>query len=241
MSIDLQKPIFQAIRSTPTIPQAILDAMIPSREPEEFSLSNGPLLRALREAAGAAGLGRTDLLILLGTPKNSAKAYRKIDATLDGSALCPEFVQCLAEAVGFTDEKLAEIEAEHTAWRINRWRASKRRHSQNAYRRYGPHIYLMPLHDWYPSLLGFTGDGYLYIQVPHAVENDELITPDLEAISQAIRHPPQWLNRYPSARMGAYLYHRLPDEMAFFDLDGTLIRHGDCSLEYPEGTKRFFC
>jgi hypothetical protein len=42
------------------------------------------------------------------------------------------------------------------------------------------------------------------------------------------------------ANAGAYLYHRLPNQMATFDLQGNLIAQGDCSLKYPPGTMRFF-
>ena len=62
----------------------------------------------------------------------------------------------------------------------------------------------------------------------------------MDQIPQLIRKPPEdsFFLKRPGC-FGAILYHRLPEEMAFFDLEGNLISQGDCSLNYPKGVKRF--
>jgi hypothetical protein len=69
-------------------------------------------------------------------------------------------------------------------------------------------------------------------------EKDPFNPPSAEAVGQAIaKHlasrPPQADNeRYPVA---AYRYHRLPNEIYDFDLQGNLLASGNANMEAPPG------
>lgn len=55
-------------------------------------------------------------------------------------------------------------------------------------------------------------------------------TPQKDSINQS------WFKK-ATACSGAFLYHRLHEDLAFLDVEGGLISRGDCSLEYPPGVK----
>jgi len=239
MPIRLEKPLFQTRRFRPGIPQSILDSMVPSEEPEYYHTVNAPFARTFREVAAASGLTRKDILQRLQPNQNVTKSYRVIDTVLDGSKTRPQALQRVADALGISPETYAKIEAEDRAWQLERAQGRRLRHLHNAYRRYGPHFYILPRIDWWPCLLSITGDGFLYAQLPHGVENGEFITPDFDEISGIIQNSTDWHHPRLGKNAGAYLYHRLPNQMATFDLEGNFIAEGDCSLAPPPGTRRF--
>lgn len=240
MTIRLDKPLFSTRRFRTRIPQSVLDSMVPSEEPDYYHTINAPFARTFREVAAAAGLTRKDILQRIQPNQNITKTLRVIDTVLDGTKDRPQALQRVADALGIPRERYAEIEAADRAWQLERVQARRLRRLHNIYRLYGPHIYILPQHNWRPSLISITGDGFLYVQVQHAVENGELITPDFDSISETIKTSTDWHHPRLLHHAGAYLYHRLPNEMATFDLQGKLIDHGDCSLEFPPGTMRFF-
>lgn len=238
MALHISSPVFKLEHHRPTLPQSLLDTMLPSSSPEKFDPRNDPFARAFREARDAAGLTRRDIFEKMDYNRNINKAYRIIDNVLDGSNNDPICVQRVAKALGIPDQKMAELLAEQRTLVKEYHVDSIDRYQHEKYRQYGPYLYLMPVREWRPPTgMCFIGDGPLRIQVPHSVENDQLITLDYDAISEAIRNRPPWFKVWDRIKYGAYLYHRLPDEKAYFDLEGQLIRNSDGSLGYPGGVK----
>lgn len=240
MPLHINQPLFRADSSTPQLPQAILDTLLPHRQPEEFSNFHRPSARILREAAGAKGFSPCDIVPLLNQGKNHLKTLRLIEEAMNGEKVHPSFLPILLKAINLTKTDLAAAAAEEQEFLRRRSRDFVHRQAHNAYRRFGPHLYPMPLRHFRPSLLNITGDSYFYIQVPFEVAGDSIITPGFDQIPQLIRKPHEdsFFLKRPGC-FGAILYHRLPEEMAFFDLEGNHISQGDCSLDYPVGVKRF--
>jgi hypothetical protein len=240
MPLHINQPLFHADRSTPELPQAILDALLPSRPTEEFSNFHRPSARILREAAGAKGLSPCDIVPLLNQGKNTGKTLNLIENAMNGEKVHPSFLPLLLKALDLTKTDLAAVAKEEQELLYRRWRDNVHRQAHKAYRRFGPYLYPMALSNFRPSLLSMTGDSHFYIKVPFEVAGESIITPGLDQIPQLIRKPPEdsFFLKRPGC-FGAFLYHRLPEEMAFFDLEGNLISQGDCSLDYPEGVKRF--
>lgn len=239
MPIKLEKPLIQTHRIQPNIPQSVLDTLLPNKEPDHFRTINAPFARTFREVVAAAGLTRKDILQRLQPNQNVTKSLNLIDNVLDGSTMQPLALQRVADALSISSDTYAKLEAEDRAWQQERSKARRMRHVHNAYRLYGPYIYILPRHDWRPSLLSISGDGFLYHQLPHIVENDEFITLDYDEISRFIQHATDWHHPRLKDNAGAYLYHRRPNQMATFDLQGNLIAEGDCLLAPPPGTKHF--
>lgn len=239
MSFQLRQPLFDTDRSPATLPQEILDTLL-LEDPSDIAKSNRPIARHLRDTLRSRGLNRRDLCHLVQwNSNNHAKSYRYIDAALDGSDIFEPFVRRAFEALGFTEADIRKIIAEEKNFDHLDWRTRYRMRCHYAYRRFGPYIYPMALRDWRPSLLGVTRDWHFYNRVPFAVTDGIFTVPTIIEISKAIAEPLPWFEPKPKECFGAYLYHRLPEEMAFLDMDGNLLSAGDTSLGFPPGVKRF--
>lgn len=242
MPLHIKKPLFHADNHRPELPQGILDSLLPHRQPEEFSNFHLPAARVLREAARVKGLSPCDIVPLLNQGKNTRKTLGLIEDAMNGEKVHPSFLPILLKALDLTKTDLAAVDTEKKELLSRKWRDFVHRQAHNAYRNFGPYLYPMALSNYRPSLLSMTGDSYFYIQVPFEVVGESIITPGLDQIPQFIRKPHEdsFFLKRPGC-FGAILYHRLPEEMAFFDLEGNLINQGDCSLNYPEGVTRFLC
>lgn len=226
-------------QSRPALPQEILDELMVT-DPPRISPSDRPISRHLRDALRSRGLNRRDLCMMINwNSKNHTKAYRHIDAALNGTEICEAFVLRAFEVLGFTRPEISKIMAEDQDFGNESWESRLRKRYYNAYRRFGPHLYPMAEVDWRPSMMAFSGDWHFYTRVPFSNENDKFEVPTIAEISQAIAEPASWFRPKPKECFGAYLYHRLPNEMAFFDMDGKLLSQGDLSIYYPSGVKRF--
>jgi hypothetical protein len=240
MPLHINKPLFHVENRRPELPQGILDSLLPRRQPEEFSNFHLPSSRVLREAARAKGLSPCDIVPLLNQGKNTRKTLGLIEDAMNGEKVHPSFLSILLKALDLTKTDLAAVDTEEKELLHRRRRDSVHRQVHNAYRNFGPYLYPMALINYRPSFLSITGDSYFYIKVPFEVVGESIVTPGLDQIPQLIRKPPEdSFFQIRHGRFGAVLYHRLPEEMAFFDLEGNLISQGDCSLNYPEGVQRF--
>jgi len=239
MAIRINKPLFEGEREPVSLPQEILDSLLPNFLPDELSLSERPIVRNLREITESRRLGRRDIFKLLEWEKNPNKGYRYIDNLLDGSKVYESFAQRVFEALGLDAEAIQKIFADDRAFLYARSEARCQRHAHAAYRRYGPHLYPMSLLNERPSLMSIVGDFYFYIRVPFGMPNGVFTVPTAREISRCIANPPGWFEAKSRKAFGAYLYHRLPEEMIFYDMDGNILSQGDTSLPYPEGVKRF--
>lgn len=216
--------------------------MIPLSLPAKFHPRNNPFARAFRETRDRAGLTRKDIFEKMDYNRNTNKAYRIIDNVLDGSNNDPICVQRVAKALGISDQTMAELLAEQQALIEEYDAGSTARYDHAKYRRYGPHLNLLPIREWRPPpQISFVGGCFLYIQVPHSIENGQLITLDYDGVSEAIQKRPPWFKFWSKVQVGAYRYQRLPDEAVYFDLEGNLIRNSDGSLGNPKSVKRLFC
>lgn len=239
MSLHLKQPLFEVDRTPAVLPQEILDSLVPEKPPE-LSDFERPISRHLREALRSRGLNRRDLCRLVQwNSSNHAKSYRYIDAALDGSEIFEPFVRRAYAALDFTEAAVAKIMAEERKFRALDLNACSRIRRHQIYRKLGPNIYPMALIHWRPPQLGLSGDSHFYTRVPFLVADGKFTAPSTAEVSHAIAEPAPWFKPKPRECFGAYLYHRLPEEMAFLDMEGNLLSEGDTSLRFPPGVKRF--
>jgi hypothetical protein len=106
-----------------------------------------------------------------------------------------------------------------------------------SYAKYGPHLFgLFKAEERSPYCSASKPPEFRQLNMKP--EKDPFNPPSAEAVGQAIaKHlasrPPQADNeRYPVA---AYRYHRLPNEIYDFDLQGNLLASGNANMEAPPG------
>jgi hypothetical protein len=219
--------------SQPSLPDAILSTLLQVREPEEFRNSNRPIAVHLRAALESQGLSRRALLGKLQWSDNENKTFRYIDAALNGEPCHEPFFRRLFECLGIAEIGYLDIDAEEGAFWELRCIDAKRRGAHNSYRRLGPHLFAISNHNRaYKS--GYI-DGFYQTAARVPFESTgQTITPlAIGEVARAIVADVKWLCRIDRKFVGAYQYHRLPEEMIIFGVDGRIITRGDSSLCYP--------
>lgn len=232
MPINKVQPHHEPDLSQPTLPDAILSTLLPNREPEEFRNSNRPIAVHLRAALESQGLSRRALLQKLRWSGNENKTFRYIDAALNGEPCHKPFLRRLFECLGITDRGYLDIVAEESAFQESRRIDANRRRAHSNYRRLGPHLFAISNYNRaYKSgyIGGFYGNA---ARVPFESTGQTITPLALGEVARAIAADVKWLCRIDRKFVGAYQYHRLPEEMIIFAVDGRIITQGDSSLSY---------
>ncbi len=233
MPINTVQHIHEPDLSQPTLPDTILSTLLQDREPEEFRNSNRPIAVHLRAALKSQGFSRSALLGKLQWSGNQNKTFRYIDAALNGEPCHEPFLRRLFECLGITDRGYLNIVAEEGAFRELRCVDAKRRRAHSSYRRFGPHLFAISNYNR-PYKSGYIGGFYQTAARVPFESADQNITPLApEEVARAIAADVKWLCRIDRKFVGAYQYHRLPEEMILFGVDGRIITQGDSSLTYP--------
>lgn len=219
--------------SQPSLPNAILSTLLPNHESAELRNPNRPIAVHLRTAFESQGLSRRALLGKLQWSGNKNKNFRHIDAALNGEACHEPFLRRLFECLGIEESGYLDIVAEEHAFQELRRAEASRRLAHSSYRRFGPHLTAIPNHT-HTYKPGFIGGSYQFTaRVPFATNGHGIMPLTLAAVSQAISADVRWLCRIDRKFVTAYQYHRLPEEMIIFGVDGRIITQGDSSLSYP--------
>jgi hypothetical protein len=105
----------------------------------------------------------------------------------------------------------------------------------NRYRRQGPCLHALQTPESWFATAGFADPYHLTRQIRTGRKN-EFHPPTAEEMAAVITTQPETC-AHPHAQdlhiIGGYLYHRLPDELHLFDLQGQIIASGDLTLPLP--------
>lgn len=100
----------------------------------------------------------------------------------------------------------------------------------------GPRLHTLPSYEVWLGIVGMIGPYHLTRQIDTGPKYS-FITPTAEEMAAVIATQPENC-AHPCVRelelASAYLYHRLPDELHLYNLEGQLIASGDTTLAIPK-------
>jgi len=219
--------------------QILAASGLPADGERPFALkkSQNSLLVLLRNHWNARGTDRVAAAKALTTGKDVGKTCNRIDQLLNGETFRQYWFDRLVEYLEIPASEVSAARLELDAWRTQCWVYRIRRKRLHAFAKRGPYIYAMPQPDWRPSLLGITGDGYLYDSIPEEVLGT-MESPEIEAILGWMRAG--IATKFRPGICAGFLLHLKPEDVRFHTHDGTLVATGDAAEPPPQGFKEFY-
>lgn len=192
---------------SPEVPKELLAQLETGDLPPAYADDQNPVAQMFRRYWKIRNANRVDVARALARGTNISKNLRRIDAVLSGESHLPFWITGLMQHLDIPPEELAAAETEALSWKESRKLAEVRRTRHRFFRRLGP--YLASVNTISPFSTP-AQPGYSPHKL-HSVLDNPLLS---EVREWVLKQPSQARGKF---RITAYLYHRLPDEIYFFE------------------------
>lgn len=205
--------------------------------PPELQPEQNPLLVLVRKHWTERGTDRLLAARALSTSVHLGKTCNRIDELLSGRVFRQHWFDKLIGYLNISAEELLTAQQDTVRWQAQCWQWRQRSKRLRAFEKYGPYVIALAQPDYYPSLLGLTGDGRFIIAIPPEV----LVSPEAPNVPAIMN----WLQELPAQRYkpgicAGFLVHLHPDEIHFCNHQGQILKSGPADTPAPKGFKEFF-
>jgi hypothetical protein len=205
--------------------------------PHALQPAQNPLLVLLRKHWTERGTDRLTAARTLSTSVHLGKTCNRIDELLCGRVFRQHWFDKLVDYLEIPAEERLTAQHDTGRWQEQCWHWRRRSKRLRAFARYGPYVLALAKPDYYPSLLGLTGDGRFIIAIPTDVLGCPE-SPNLSAIMNWLREMPA--QRYKPGICAGFLVHLNLDEIHFSNHQGQILKSGPADTPVPDGFKEFF-
>jgi len=205
--------------------------------PPALQPAQNPLLVLLRKHWTQRGADRLTVARALSTSVHLGKTCNRIDDLLSGRDFRQHWFDKLVAYLEIPAEEVLAAQHDTKAWQEHCWHWRRRSKRLRAFEEYGPYVLALAVPDYYPSLLGLTGDGRFIIAIPAELRGCPE-SPNIPAIMNWLHELPA--QRYQPGICAGFLVHVNPDEIHFANHQGQILLSGPADTPAPEGFKEFF-
>ncbi len=209
----------------------------PPPPPPRTAPGPDPRLTLINHYWKAHGADRLTVARALSSSVHLGKTCNRIDDLLSGRIFRQHWFDKLVAYLEIPAEEVLTAQHDTKAWREQYWHWRRRSKRLRALEKYGPYVLALAVPDYYPSLLGLTGDGRFIVAIPKELlgcpEN-----PNLPAILTWLQELPA--QRYKPGICAGFLVHLNPDEIHFANHQGQILLSGPANTPAPQGFKEFF-
>lgn len=222
MSLDLNHPLLEGAPPAPS---------------QTTPPGPDPLLTLLNKYWTLRNADRVSVAHAIGTSAHLGKTCGRIDDLLSGRVFRQHWFDQLVDYLAIPAEAVVQAQLDNRRWREQCWLWRRRSKRHRAFAKYGPYVLALAKPDYYPSLLGLTGDGRFIVAIPAEVLGCPK-SPNLSAIMNWLREMPA--QRYKPGICAGFLVHLNLDEIHFSNHQGQILISGPADTPVTEGFKEFF-
>jgi hypothetical protein len=220
-------PVFPAwVRSQlgkPAIPRARLESVTPASHLSDVISKRGLSIESICELINQPD-GKTDITPAL------------VESALAGDPDKFWIINRIFNALNISWDDHLRLEKQHDELLHRAVKTRKQaQFLHNQYHSAGPSLHALPIVESWIATLCFADPYHLTRQV-HTGAKYQFLTPTAQEMAQIIATQPEPCT-HPGAHkfhvIGAFLYHRYPNELHLFDPRGKLLASGDSTLPIP--------
>ena len=228
---------FRRDASAPLFPKRVFEQLHKPKLPKVPPYETHPG-RYLRTFIKASGLSMEEICERMQIPPSkTAITTQLIETTLTSDDPEMWIVSRLFKALGLDWEDYRVLQEKQRTLHLEAHAQYKQaKKLLLLYQRTGPRLHTLLSYEAWLGSFGMVDSFHLTRQI-HTGAKYEFITPTEEEMAAVIATQPETCTHSGVLEMGiaaAYLYHRLPNELHLYDLQGQLTASGDTTLAIPK-------